>query len=70
MKTKRKIRYVKVDEKHCAGCGSCMKVCPRDAIQVLRGIYAEVDIAKCAGCGLCEKACPASVIEIIHGEVS
>ncbi|SCP94768.1 ATP-binding protein [Anaerobium acetethylicum] len=57
-------RIAEVMEKGCVACGSCMNVCPRDAITVPKGIIAVVDNDKCIGCGLCKKACPASVIEI------
>ncbi len=45
-------------------CGCCVKVCPLNAIQVYRGLYAQVDEDKCVGCGRCAKECPATVIEI------
>lgn len=57
-------RYAVVNKKQCVGCGSCMKVCPKKAIQVPKGISAEIDLAKCVGCGICIKTCPASVIQI------
>lgn len=58
------IRQAVVNQDECVACGCCAKVCPRDAISVIRGIYAAVDGEKCIGCGLCAKECPASVIEI------
>ena len=48
----------------CVACGCCMKVCPRSAITIPRGIYAAVDEALCVGCGKCAKECPASVISM------
>lgn len=48
----------------CVACGCCVKVCPRDAVSVRKGIMAEVDGEKCVGCGKCAKICPASVITI------
>jgi len=53
----------------CVACGSCVKVCPRKAISIYRGIYACVDESKCIGCGLCVKECPASIIAIDKLEV-
>lgn len=53
----------------CVACGACMKVCPRQAISIHRGIYAQVDESKCIGCGLCAKECPASIISIKRMEV-
>ena len=41
-----------------------MKVCPRSAITIPRGIYAAVDEELCVGCGKCAKECPASVISM------
>lgn len=35
MEAKRKIRYAKVDEKHCAGCGLCEKACPASVIEII-----------------------------------
>jgi Pyruvate/2-oxoacid:ferredoxin oxidoreductase delta subunit len=41
-----------------------MKVCPKKAITVPKGIYAEVNRDLCVGCGICAKECPASVITL------
>lgn len=48
----------------CVACGSCMKVCPRDAIHIEKGIFAVVNATKCIGCGKCARECPASVIDM------
>ncbi len=61
-----KKRLAVVDTALCVACGCCVKVCPRQAITVPKGIFAEVERAQCVGCGLCAKACPASVIEIMQ----
>ena len=53
-----------MDQKACVACGCCVKVCPLQAIAVVRGVAARVDVAKCVGCGKCARECPASVIEI------
>lgn len=58
----RKKRFPVVDKKYCVACGSCIKVCPKKAIQVPEGIFAQVEETLCIGCGLCAKVCPASVI--------
>lgn len=60
----RKKRKAFVDESTCVACGSCVKVCPRSAIQVWKGITAKVAMDLCIGCGKCAKECPASVIII------
>ena len=60
----RKKRRACVERRDCVACGCCVKVCPMNAIQVYRGLYAQVDESKCVGCGKCAKECPATVIEI------
>lgn len=53
-----------VDKNFCVACGTCVNVCPINAIDVKNGIFAEVNIDKCVGCGKCSKVCPATTIEI------
>ena len=53
-----------VNINECVACGCCIKVCPKKAISVPRGICAEIDSALCVGCGKCAKECPASVITL------
>ena len=48
----------------CLGFGSCVKVCPFDAIHVVNGV-AVVDKDKCKACGKCIDACPKNLIELI-----
>lgn len=48
----------------CLGFGSCVKVCPFDAIHVENGI-AVVDKEACKACGKCIEACPKKLIELI-----
>ncbi len=59
-----KKRRAFVNTNDCVACGCCAKVCPRNAIEIWKGIMANVDFAKCVGCRKCEAECPASVIEI------
>jgi len=48
----------------CLGYGTCVKVCPFDAIHVEMGV-AVVDKEKCKACGKCVAACPKKLIELI-----
>ena len=41
-----------------------MKVCPKNAITIPKGVFAEIDLELCVGCGKCAKECPASVITL------
>ena len=57
-------RKAAVNIQECVACGCCIKVCPKGAITVPKGISAKVDEALCVGCGKCAKECPASVITL------
>lgn len=48
----------------CLGFGSCVKVCPFDAIHVQDGV-AVVDREACKACGKCIAICPKKLISLI-----
>ncbi len=48
----------------CLGYGSCVSVCPFDAIHIKNGI-AVVDKEACKACGKCIEACPKKLIELV-----
>lgn len=48
----------------CMGYGTCVKVCPFDAIHIVDGI-AVVDREKCKACGKCVEVCPKHLISLI-----
>ena len=60
----RKKRKAVVHQSACVACGCCVKVCPMQAIEIVRGIMAQVASDRCVGCGKCAKECPASVITV------
>ena len=60
----KKRRKAAVDPGACVACGCCVKVCPLQAIEIVRGITARVKKELCVGCGKCARECPASVITI------
>lgn len=51
----------------CLGFGSCVKVCPFNAITIINGI-ASIDKEKCKACGKCVAECPRHIIEIVPYE--
>lgn len=51
----------------CVACGVCAKLCPKQAIEIVKGCYAKVCEENCIGCGICAKNCPAECISV--GEV-
>lgn len=48
----------------CLGFGTCAKVCPFDAIHVVKGV-AVVDKEKCKACGKCIAVCPKKLISLV-----
>lgn len=48
----------------CMGLGSCVKVCPENAISISDGI-AVINKDKCIGCGKCETTCPKNLIHLV-----
>jgi len=49
----------------CLHLGSCMQVCPENAISRDEDGQLTVDREKCIGCGKCTKVCPHNVIKLI-----
>ncbi|MEG2001616.1 MAG: RnfABCDGE type electron transport complex subunit B [Clostridia bacterium] len=48
----------------CMGSGSCVSICPENAIKMKDG-KSVVDKALCVACGACVKACPKHIISLI-----
>ena len=60
----RKRRKAWVRREECVACGCCVKVCPRQALEIVKGLFARVEEKACVGCGRCERECPAGVVEM------
>ena len=56
-----------VDEDLCSGCGTCVSICPYQAIELIKlddgKTRAKVNEALCMGCGACAAACPSSAMQ-------
>jgi electron transfer flavoprotein alpha subunit len=50
-----------INEKRCTGCGTCLDVCPTEAIQIVDG-HATITL-ECMGCGACPRVCPEGAIK-------
>jgi len=48
---------MKINRDLCDVCGSCVAVCPVDAI-IVKEFIVEIDNAKCCNCLNCLKVCP------------
>lgn len=55
---------MKVCEIGCLGLGTCMRVCPFDAITMGPDGLPVVDEIRCTGCGTCERVCPKHIITL------
>ncbi len=54
--------------KNCVACGCCVKVCPRDAVSIWKGVKAVVDTEMCVGCRKCAAECPAGAVTTVLRE--
>lgn len=52
----------KVDVKKCNGCGTCVDVCPAQAIKIKK--EKAVIGADCVECGACINECPQGAISL------
>lgn len=55
-----------IDENLCSGCGTCVKLCPYNAIQKDEKGIARVTSVVCKGCGTCAASCPERAITMQH----
>ena len=58
----------KVMTEKCTGCGTCIDVCPTEAITIESG-KAEITMV-CIDCGACPRVCPEGAIKIQTASVS
>ncbi len=54
---------LEVDGEECNVCGTCVEVCPGDAIS-LQEDHAVINLDDCLGCGECIAVCPTGAVEI------
>jgi heterodisulfide reductase subunit A len=57
-----------VDEKKCASCLICVRVCPFDVPFINADGVSQIDADKCHGCGVCAGECPAKAIQLLAYE--
>ena len=57
-------RHAVIPAAECVACGTCVDVCPREAISIYRGSYAQIHEEICVGCGKCARECPADIIRV------
>jgi ferredoxin len=60
-------KLIEVDAEKCFSCGSCVALCPVEAITLAEDSTVQFDKVKCVGstCSICVDACPARAIKSI-----
>ena len=53
----------KPEVNNCIKCGTCIKVCPTNAIKIESNIF-KIDLKKCIFCGNCSFYCPVKAIKM------
>jgi pyruvate formate lyase activating enzyme len=54
---------IRFDREKCIGCGSCIKVCPADAL--VQGSTHFIDRSKCNLCSACVVECPSTALSLV-----
>jgi len=57
---------VDTDSKRCAGCGTCVEVCPFNAVSLVNKKSA-LDSDRCKGCGVCIEKCKTGARKLVRG---
>lgn len=60
---------VLLDESKCAGCTTCLRHCPTEAIRI-RGGKAVINPERCIDCGECIRVCPHKAKKAVCGKLS
>ena len=55
--------HVNVNQEKCVGCGTCVKICPRQAMSITDK-KCHCDPTKCVGCFECMTVCPQEACEV------
>jgi Fe-S-cluster-containing hydrogenase component 2 len=60
-------KLIEVDNEKCFSCGSCLALCPVEAISLDQDSSVQFDKEKCVGstCSICVDACPARAIKSV-----
>ena len=54
---------IHVNEARCIGCGSCVLLCPEEALEVPASFVVEVDLEVCTECLTCLNCCSNDALE-------
>ena len=54
---------MKIDKSKCISCGTCVAICPVEAISFDSDGKAVINQEKCIKCGACKASCPVNAID-------
>lgn len=57
-----------VDKTKCISCGTCVAICPVEAISFDNDGKAFIDRTKCIRCGACQASCPVEAIDLSRSD--
>ena len=56
----------KIDAAKCIGCELCVKLCPNNALAMVKGVAAIVNPAACDYSSTCQEICPTQAISLTY----
>lgn len=57
-------------QSRCIRCGTCVEICPVNAVSMQNNKYPEINPDSCTRCGNCVKACPEQALDIAGKHVT
>ena len=63
----RDVVTLALNDETCAGCGTCLVVCPHNVFRLHNGKVAIADRDACMECGACATNCPTEAISVQSG---
>jgi Fe-S-cluster-containing hydrogenase component 2 len=57
------MEYPVVNKAECTGCGTCIYMCPMEAIELVDGV-AQIYNDNCSNCQACVAECPVDAIRV------
>jgi formate hydrogenlyase subunit 6/NADH:ubiquinone oxidoreductase subunit I len=55
-----------IDSAKCIGCDLCVRLCPTQALSMIRGIAAVTAPDMCTYSGVCQEICPTQAISLAY----